>query len=145
MRAQISIAKDEADSHDAQEQAFYDYGPVMGCPPPLFRSKHRKGKSVYAALVALLNHVEAKGSHAKQVRAILASCLIMTDHSVTPSRALHAMPRKLLLAVMRIFEWVSWTGGLSLDDFEDGGARFLRLVHRKRPKTISALTAGATP
>lgn len=145
MCAQTSSVRSEADLADEEEQAFHDYGPMFGCPPPLFRAKQRKGKAVYAALISLLDHVEAKGEHAKEVRAILASCLAGTDHAVTLSTALFGMPAKLLRAVIRVFEWVSLTRGLSLDDFDDGGARFLRLVLRKRPKAIAALTGGATP
>jgi hypothetical protein len=130
-----------ADLSEIEERRFYELGPVFGSPPPLFRARQPQGKATHAAVVALLDHIEARGSHEKEVRAILAACQAGTDHAIKPSALLFGMPDKLLGDVLRIFSWVAATGGLSLDDFEDGGERLLRAVHRKPAKATTARTA----
>lgn len=130
---------------EIEERVFYELGPMFGSLPSLFRAKLPPGKAAHASLLALLDHIEARDSHAKEVRAILAACQTGTTCAITPGAALFGMPPGLLAHVMRIFCWVAATGGLSLDDFEDGGARFLRVVLRKRPKSVAAPGAGARP
>lgn len=126
-----------------QELAYYKLGPVWGTPPLLHEARMNPGKATSVALEALLDHIEARGAHAKQLRAILASCQAGTDRAVTPSAVLFGLPMDLLEHVLRVFAWISGTSGIGLDDFADRGERYLRLVMRKRPRTIAWLIAEA--
>lgn len=126
-----------------QERAYYELGPVWGTPPYLHEARHNPGKATHAALEALLDHIEAKGFHSKQLRTILAGCQVGAAQVFTPSAALFGLPKDLLGNVLRVFAWIAGTGGITLDDFADRGARYLRLVHRKRPKTIALMLEGA--
>lgn len=126
-----------------QELAFYELGPVWGTPPRLHEARHTPGKATYPALEALLDHIEARGLYAKQLRTILAACQAESDKALTPSVVLFGLPPDLLDHVLKVFAWIAGTGGLGLDDFADRGERFLRLVLRKRPQTIAGLMAEA--
>lgn len=126
-----------------QELAYYELGPVWGTPPRLHEARHAPGKATYAALEALLDHIEARGEHAKQLRAILAGCQAGTDRVIIPSAVLFGLPKDLLEHVLRVFAWIAGTSGIGLDDFADRGERFMRLVLRKRPQTIATLIAKA--
>ena len=126
-----------------QELAYYELGPVWGTPPRLHEARHAPGKATYSALEALLDHIEARGLHAKQIRTILAGCQADSEKALTPSAVLFGLPPDLLDQVFKVFAWIAGTGGLGLNDFADRGARFLRLVLRKRPQTIAWLIAEA--
>jgi len=124
-----------------QERAYYELGPVWGTPPLLHEARLDPGKATHIAIEALLNHIEARGPHAGQIRTILAGCQAGTDRVVIPSAALFGLPTDLLDNVLLVFAWIAGTSGIGLDDFADRGRRYLRLVLRKRPKTIDLLTA----
>lgn len=128
--------------HD-QERAYYELGPVWGTPPRLHEARLHPGKTTHIALEALLDHIEARGLYAKQIRAILAGCQADTDRVFTPSEALFGLPQDLLDHVLQVFTWIAGTGGIALDDFKDRSERYLRLVLRKRPHTIACLIAEA--
>lgn len=132
-----------ADPSEIEERRFYELGPVFGSLPPLFRARQPQGKATHAAVVALLHHIESHGSHKKEVRTILAACQAGTNNAIKPSALLFGMPAKLLGDVLQLFSWVAATGGLSLEDFEDGGERFLRVVHPKPTKAAASRTAKA--
>lgn len=140
MRKEKSAFDRIAEVMQDQELAFHELGPVWGSPPRLFEAKRSPGQAVHAAVQTLLDHIESRGCHASEVRAILAACQMGTDRVITPSAALFGLSPELLGHVLRVFAWVTATGGLSLDDFEDGGQRFLRLVHRKRGTATRAST-----
>lgn len=143
MASSESTSGQVADPSEIEERKFYALGPVFGSLPPLFRARQPQGKATHAAVVALLDHIETRGCHEKEVRAILAACQAGTNHSIKPSALLFGMPAKLLDDVLRIFGWVAVTGGLSLEDFEDGGERFLRVVQPKPARPAAARTAKA--
>jgi len=124
-----------------QERTYYDLGPVWGTPPRLHEARMDPGKATHIALEALLDHIEARGLYAKQVRTILAGCQADSDKAFTPSAILFGLPPDLLDHVLKVFAWIAGTGGLGLDDYADRGERFLRLVLRKRPQTIAGLMA----
>lgn len=126
-----------------QERAYYVLGPVWGTPPRLHEARMDPGKATHIALEALLDHIEARGLHAKQIRTILAGCQADSDKAITPSAVLFGLPPDLLDHVLKVFAWIAGTGGIGLDDFADRGERFLRLVLRKRPQTIAGLMAEA--
>ena len=117
------------------EQAFHTLGPVWGSPPRLFEAKLPPGRAVHAAVIALLDHIEADDECAHQLRDILASSAAESDHRITASAALFGLPKELLEHVLRVFAWVNQTGGIGPDDFEDGGQRFLRLIARQGTTT----------
>ncbi len=117
------------------EQAFHTLGPVWGSPPRLFEAKLPPGRAVHAAVIALLDHIEADGECADQLRDILASCAAESARRITASAALFGLPQGLLEHVLRVFAWIAQTGGIGPDDFEDGGERFLRLIARQGTTT----------
>lgn len=118
-----------------QERAFHELGPVWGSPPRLFEATLPHGQNTYAAVKALLDHVEQDGEHAQQIRAILVSCQVGTPQSLSVSAALFGLPQGLLKHVLRLFVWVAGSGGIGPDDFEDGGTRFRRLIGDARTET----------
>lgn len=126
-----------------QEWAFYELGPVWGTAPLLHEARMNPGKATSIAIEALLDHIEARGQHAKQLRVILAGCQAGTNRVVTPSAVLVGLSKDLLEHVLSVFAWIAGTGGIVLDDFADRGERFLRLVLRKRPSTVAWLIAEA--
>lgn len=111
-----------------QERAFHELGPVWGSPRRLFEATLPPGQNTYAAVTALLDHVEQDGEHAQQIRAILVSCQVGTPQSLSVSAVLFGLPQGLLKHVLRVFVWVAGIGGIGPDDFEDGGTRFQRLI-----------------
>lgn len=117
------------------EQAFHTLGPVWGSPPRLFEAKLPPGRAVHAAVIALLDHIEADDEWAHQLRDILASCVAESDRRITANAALFGLPQELLEHVLRVFAWIAQTGGIGPDDFEDGGQRFLRLIARQGTTT----------
>lgn len=119
--------------HDS-ERAFYEMGPVWGSPPRLFEAKLPPARSVHSAVLAMLDHIESRGDHAEAVRAILAASQLGTEHAVNPGAVLFGLPHDLLQLTLRLFAWVAASGGITLDDFEDGGARFVRAVHREQSR-----------
>jgi len=128
-----------------QEERWLDHGgglTTMESPPPLHTCRHKPGKPTYQALLALLDHIEAGGLYAKQIRATLASCQAGTDRVVTPGAALFGLPSDLLDHVLLVFAWIRNTGGVDLDDFGDKGECFLRLVLGMSPKAIASLKKG---
>lgn len=110
------------------EQAFHTLGPVWGSPPRLFEAKMPPGRAVHAAVIALLDHIEADDECADQLRDILASCVAESDRRITASASLFGLPQELLEHVLRVFAWVNQTCGIGPEDFEDGGQCFLRLI-----------------
>jgi len=117
------------------EQAFHTLGPVWGSPPRLFEAKLPPGRAVHAAVIAMLDRIEADDECADQLRDILASCVTESDRRITASAALFGLPQDLLEHVLRVFAWIAQTGGIGPDDFEDGGQRFLRLIAPKSTTT----------
>lgn len=101
------------------------------------------GKATHIAIEALLDHIEARGVHTRQLRAILAGCQAGSDKAITPSAALFGLSGEVLDHVLKVLAWIAGTGGITLDDFADGGERYLRLVLRKRPKAIAWLKSDA--
>lgn len=126
-----------------QELAYYELGPVWGNPPRLHEAKMDPGKATHVAIEELLDHIEARGIHAQQLRAILASCQAESDKTITPSSALFGLSGEVLDHVLKVLAWIAGTGGITLDDFGDGGERYLRLVLRKRSKAIVSVKADA--
>lgn len=126
-----------------QERAYYELGPVWGTPPRLHEARMDPGKATHIALEALLDHIETRGLHAKQIRDILASCQAGSDKAITLSANLFGLPQDLLEHVLKVFAWIAGTSGIGLDDFADRGERFLRLALRKQPQTIATLLAKA--
>jgi len=122
-----------------QERAYYELGPVWGTAPLLHEARMDPGKATHIAIEALLDHIEARGVHTQQLRAILAGCQAGSDRAITPSTALFGLSGEVLDHVLKVLAWIAGTGGITLDDFADGGERYLRLVLRKRPKAIAQL------
>lgn len=126
-----------------QERAYYELGPVWGTAPLLHEARMDPGKATHIAIEALLDHIEARGVHTRQLRAILAGCQAGSDKAITPSAALFGLSGEVLDHVLKVLAWIAGTGGITLDDFADGGERYLRLVLRKRPKAIAWLKSDA--
>ncbi len=123
------------------ERAFHTLGPVWGSPPRLFEAKLPPGRAVHAALLALLDHIEADDECADQLRGILASCIKDGARRITATTALFGLPQELLEHVLRLFAWIAQAGGIGPDDFEDGGQRLLRLI---APQTAIATSDEVT-
>lgn len=126
-----------------QERAYYELGPVWGTAPLLHEARLEPGKATHIAIEALLDHIEARGVHAQQLRAILAGCQAGSDKTITPSAALFGLSGEVLDHVLKVLAWIAGTGGITLDDFADGGERYLRLVLRKRSKAIVSVKTDA--
>lgn len=126
-----------------QERAYYELGPVWGTAPLLHEARMEPGKATHIAIEALLDHIEARGVHAQQLRAILAGCHAGSDKVITPSATLFGLSGEVLDHVLKVLAWIAGTGGITLDDFADGGERYLRLVLRKRSKAIARMSADA--
>lgn len=126
-----------------QERAYYELGSVWGTAPLLHEAKMDPGKATHVAIEALLDHIEARGIHAQQLRAILASCQAESDKTITPSSALFGLSGEVLDHVLKVLAWIAGTGGITPDDFADGGERYLRLVLRKRSKAVVSVKADA--
>lgn len=125
-----------------QERSFLCFGPIWGEAPPLHTWSNERGRSAAIALDALLTTLEEGGLSSREIRELLAACYDRMDRPVE-LHALHRLSADNWQQMRCVLEWVQLAGGLRLDDFADGGARFLRLVLRKRPQTIARLVAGA--
>lgn len=126
----------------SQEERWLYFGggpPTMEDLPPLHSCRQEPGKSTYTALKDLLNVVETEGRSRSPLRAVMASLYCGSEQPVVLSEVLNYLPPDVMQALLKVMTWANWNRGLHLDDFEDGGARFLRLILRKRPTTIARI------
>ena len=124
------------------ELLYYALGPTWADAPLLWKARHEPGVSTCKAVEDLLDRIEHRMHDSHNVRALLAGCYGELD---TPVQLTHLwqLSQDSKPAAHAVLEWVGSVAGLQLDDFQDGGARFLRLVLRKRPQTIAKLLAEA--
>jgi hypothetical protein len=126
---------------ETQEERWLSFGggrTTMESPPPLHTCRHEPGKSAYAALCKLLDLVEKGGWGQSEVRAILGSLRYQSVQAVVLSDLL-CLQGDVMESLLPVIEWANWNSGLHLDDFPDGGARYLRLTTRLRPHTIARM------
>lgn len=120
------------------ELLYYALGPIWTDPPLLWKAKHEPGVSACKAVDFLLERIEHRMHDSQNVRALLAGCYGAMDTPVQLNHLLQ-LSQDSKPAAHAVLEWVGSVAGLQLDDFQDGGARFLRLVLRKRPQTIARM------
>ncbi len=125
-----------------RELLYYALGPAWADAPLLWKARHEPGASTFKAVEFLLERIEHRMHDSQNVRALLAGCYGEMD---TPVQLTHLwqLSQDSKPAAHAVLEWVGSVAGLQLDDFQDGGALFLRLVLRKRPQTIAKLLAEA--
>lgn len=130
---------------DDYELLYYALGPTWAEAPRLWKARHEPGASTHKAVDFLLERIEHRMHDSQNIRALLAGCFGELE---TPVELTHLwqLSQDSKPAAHAVLEWVGSVGGLQLDDFRDGGVRFLRLVLRKRPHTIARMVvaAGAT-
>lgn len=139
-----SAANDQSisvlDRRKDPEIAFRELGPLWVEPPPMHTWKGEPGKSATAALELLLSSAQQGGIFAAKSRALLAGCYA-EKRPPSDLLSLHCFDATHLEAMLHVLRWVGVAGGLRLQDFPDGGERYMRHVLRKRQHTIARTLA----
>lgn len=132
------------DIGDDQELLYYALGVTWAGPPHLHEAKHEPGTTTRDAVNQLLDRIEARTHDWHHIRAFLAGCF-GTMESPMPLTHLWQLSEQSKPAALTVLAWISEVGGLQLEDFADGGARFLLLALRRRPHTIAKILAATSP
>ncbi|WP_273453375.1 hypothetical protein [Nevskia ramosa] len=141
----VNLPETPLEIGDNHELLYYALGPIWADAPCLWKARHEPGASTQKAVDFLLERIEHRMPDSQNIRALLAGCFGELE---TPVELTHLwqLGQDSKPAAHAVLEWVGSVGGLQLDDFQDGGVRFLRLVLRKRPQTIARMVVatGAT-
>lgn len=125
---------------DDQERLYYALGVTWAGPPRLHETKLEPGTTTRDAVNLLLDRIEARTLDWQLVRTFLAGCYGAIE-SPTQMTLLCHLSDESKPAALTVVAWIIEAGGLQLEDFADGGARFLRLALRKQPQTIARMVA----
>lgn len=125
---------------DDQERLYYVLGAGWASPPSLHETKYEPGTTTRDAVNLLLDRIEKHTTDWHHIRAFLAGCYGTMESSM-PLTHLWQLAEESKPAARAVVDWIIEAGGLQLEDFADGGARFLRLALRKRPHTITRIVS----